>query len=236
MTQMRLLQFWAKRLARGLVAVFTLKMMLIAGAIALESCESKEDEYKTLQNEEALAAFEAVVKTTTPRIGKLMEKFPEALSEKGSLNGEKGMALEREIRQVLIPMVDGTKILLKGYNVEESYLQAEFQDSNDPRIALVGLMILAAERQEGEAVALNFAQAFGALGYAQQETTLEEAKKDWVDCLIVAVGIDVVVDFLKGNITEALAKKAIKKIASRTLGVVGAAIAAYEFGSCMGWY
>ncbi|QBA65493.1 hypothetical protein [Muriicola soli] len=236
MTQLKMLQLRVKGMAGNLAWFINIKVFLITGLIVLGSCETQESDYEKPDNKKAVALFEEVVRKTTPKVRGLIEKYPELLSEKGSMKEERVQALEKETREVLLPMVNGTKALLKSYNVNEKDLRQEFQEKDDPRIALVGLMILASESKEQMAVARNFVNAFRTVGYSLQGATLEEAKKDWVDCLIVAVGIDVVVDFVNGNVTEAIAKKAIKKIASRALGAIGAAIAVYEFGSCMGWY
>lgn len=57
---------------------------------------------------------------------------------------------------------------------------------------------------------------------------------DVYDCLLRAIGIDAVVELFNGKVTKSIAKKAIRKIVSRTAGWVGAAIAIYEFSDCMG--
>lgn len=235
MLQIKTLSIWAKRLARGMVAISVIKVCLIGAAMTLESCQSNEEEYKQLQQEEILLSFEALVKNTTPKIRHLMEEYPDAIRKPEIMSKKSIQELEKEVKFLLEPLVDQTKILLKWYDVGEEYLAKEFADPNDPRIALVGLFLLAAENSEKQEVAINFARAFGTFSYAQ-DADLTEAKQDWVDCMITAVGIDAVVEFLKGNITETIAKKAIKKIASRALGFIGAAVAMFEFGSCMGWY
>ncbi len=235
MLQLKTLPLWAKRLGKGLVAIFICKVCLLGAAMTLESCQSNEEEYKTLQQEEALNSFEVLVKNTTPKIKNLMEEHPSVLKNPDLLDQKSAQKLEKEANTLLQPLVHSTRKLLKWYEVEDEYLNQEFTDPNDPRIALVGLFLLAAESQEKQGVALNFAQAFGTLSYAQNPQ-LTEDKPEWVDCMITAVGIDAVVEFLKGNVTEAIAKKAIKKIASRAMGFIGAAVALYEFGSCMQWY
>jgi hypothetical protein len=235
MLQLKTLPLWAKRLGRGLVAIFVCKVCLLGAAMTLESCQTNEEEYKTLQQEEALTSFEVLVKNTTPKIKHLMDEHPAVLKNPDILDQKSVQKLEKEVKSLLQPLVHSTRKLLKSYQVEDEYLNHEFADPNDPRIALVGLFLLAAESQEKQGIALNFAQAFGTLSYAQ-DTQLTESKPDWVDCMITAVGIDAVVEFLKGNVTEAIAKKAIKKIASRAMGFIGAAVALYEFGSCMQWY
>ncbi len=235
MLQLKTLPLWARKLGRGLVTIFVCKVCLIGAAMTLGSCQSNEEDYKTLQKEEALSSFESLVMSTTPKIKNLMDEYPDVVKNPDLMDQKRVLRLEKEVNTLLQPMVLSTKKLLKWYEVEEEYLKQEFINPNDPRIALIGLLLLAAESSENQEVALNFAQAFGTVGYAYN-TLPSAAQSDWVDCLIIAVGIDVAVEFFKGNVTKTFAKKAIRKIASRALGFVGAAIAVYEFGSCMGWY
>ncbi|NNG11326.1 MAG: hypothetical protein HKM92_14255 [Arenibacter sp.] len=224
-----------RRLAKGLGAIFAIKLLLLFGAMIFHSCESDEAEYENFQRQEALSKFEALVKETTPRISGIVRDHVTGLPNDVLLNAKSNRQLEHKARRIMKPLVEETKELLLTYNVTEDEVTKEFEDPNDPRIALVGLFLLAAENNQKKEVAVNFAQAFGAFSFAQTNE-LTEAKPDWVDCMITAVGIDVAVEFLKGNVTEAIAKKAIRKVASRVLGALGAAIAAYEFASCMGWF
>jgi len=224
-----------RNLAKGLGVIFALKLVLLIGAMIFQSCESNEEEFQDFQRQKALSKFEIVVKETTPRIRSIVSDHVTDLSNKGIMKGKNSHQLEQKAKRIMKPLVEETKELLLTYNVTEEEVTREFEDPNDPRIALIGLFLLAAENDEKKEIAGNFAQAFGSFSIAQTNE-LTEAKPDWVDCMITAVGIDVAVEFLKGNITEAIAKKAIRKIASRVLGAIGAAIAAYEFASCMGWF
>lgn len=58
-------------------------------------------------------------------------------------------------------------------------------------------------------------------------------------CLADAVGISAVFAVLEGGankrMTKAAIKKAIRKVVGRSLGVIGAALAVYDFSDCMGW-
>ena len=224
-----------RRLAKGLGAIFAIKLLFLFGAVIFHSCESNEAEYENFQRQEALSKFEALVKETTPRISGMVSDHVTGTPNDVLLNAKSNRQLEHKARRIMKPLVEETKELLLTYNVTEDEVTKEFEDPNDPRIALVGLFLLAAENNQKKEVAVNFAQAFGTFSFAQTNE-LTEAKPDWVDCMITAVGIDVAVEFLKGNVTEAIAKKAIRKVASRVLGALGAAIAAYEFASCMGWF
>jgi len=224
-----------RRLAKGPGAIFAIRLLLLFGAMIFQSCQSNEEEFEDFQRQEALSKFEIVVKETTPKISSIVSSHFADLSNDITMNAKNSHQLEQKAKRIMKPLVEETKKLLLTYNVTEDEVTREFKDANDPRIALVGLFLLAAENDEKKEIAVNFAQAFGSFSFAQTNE-LAEAKPDWVDCMITAVGIDVAVEFLKGNVTEAIAKKAIRKIASRVLGVLGAAIAVYEFANCMSWF
>ncbi|MDG1451794.1 MAG: hypothetical protein P8Q33_03325 [Polaribacter sp.] len=121
-------------------------------------------------------------------------------------------------------MIEASKELFSIYGVSENDFKEEF-NSNDPRIAILGFALLTAKRKNNS-LAMNLSELF--------ITNLQA--QDIFDCAIRAVGIDAVIELFNGKVTKAIAKKAIKKIASRALGWIGAAWAAYEFGDCMGWY
>lgn len=236
MLKLRTMNRRAKRLTRGLAAIFAIKFLLLLGAMAFQACQKENEEFKYLEQQEAITKFERIVKETTPKIRNLVEKHFSGLDKNAIIDGNLSERVMEETNRAMMPMVNGTKELLRTYDIEEVELTREFGDANDPRIALVGLLLLAADGKEHQETAVNFAQAFGTFSYANSTAVINPVMSDWVDCLITAVGIDVVIEFFSGNITQAFAKKAIKKIAKRTLGYIGAAIAVYEFGSCMGWY
>ncbi|NJX16637.1 hypothetical protein [Tamlana crocina] len=70
----------------------------------------------------------------------------------------------------------------------------------------------------------------------EEESWWNEWGDNWYDCMLRSVGVDAVIELFNGKVTKQVAKKALRKILSRTLGWVGAGIAVYEFGSCMEWY
>jgi hypothetical protein len=237
MIHLKTLNRSAKRLARGLVAIFVIKLALIGGVMVFQACESDKEDFQSLEKEEALLKFENVVKDATPKIRNLVKEHLTGLPKNEATQKSVERRIQVETKRIMMPLVAGTKELLKAYDIDESELQQEFADPTDPRIALVGLFLLAAENEEKRAVTVNFAQVFGTSSYANTTTVFNAATSPSVtDCMIKAVGIDVVLEFVNGNVTKAIAKKAIKKIASRVLGYIGAAIAVYEFGSCMEWY
>ncbi|MBT8320905.1 MAG: hypothetical protein KJO90_04475, partial [Eudoraea sp.] len=125
--------------------------------------------------------------------------------------------------------------LLETYGVSESFIKQEMGNPNDPRLALIGLWIAEAEGHSLQAQVVHRAK-LADFSLFFQENTLTEVGPDWMECMMIAVGVDAIIEFAKGNVTEAIAKKAIRKIASRTLGWVGVALALYEYGNCMEWY
>lgn len=93
------------------------------------------------------------------------------------------------------------------------------------------VMQLIAEEQNINSVAsLNFSNVFIQSAHAS----------DIGNCAGDALGISaiaaVVNEGLYTSAGKALLKKAIRKVASRALGWVGAAVFTYEFGDCMGWW
>ncbi len=183
--------------------------------------EAEFPEYRNVARELALDGLEKAVRESGTVI---------AGPAKTSLT-ERRDAVQKALR----PALSESKKLLFTYGISEDYLKKEFKDLNDPRILLAGVWLLSAERKDSQARSIHRAHMFG-LGFLAQENSLTESQPDWMECMLIAVGVDAIVEFVKGNITETLAKKAIRKIASRTLGWVGVALALYEYGNCMGWY
>ena len=101
----------------------------------------------------------------------------------------------------------------------------------DPRIAVIGMVFISLQEKGilGKKVRLKSTSAEGdEFSYGQV-----------MDCLgRVFLGVNLA-DFIFGsatNFTMATALGIAGRVASRTLGVVGAAVAIADFGDCMGWY
>ncbi|MBT8206398.1 MAG: hypothetical protein KJO20_13585 [Eudoraea sp.] len=203
----------------------------------IQSCqkEGTTPEYRNVAREISLTAFEKSIKESGSQIGKMIKSGAIDISQDGTTSGkgldDHSLKLKRELK----PVLGHSRELLTTYGISEDFLAREFSNPEDPRIILAGLWLMAAERQGTSSRMQNRAQILN-FGLFAQENSLTEAKPDWMECMLAAVGVDAIVEFLKGNVTEAIARKAIRKIASRTLGWVGVALALYEYGNCMGWY
>jgi len=146
---------------------------------------------------------------------------------------------EEEAQLILQPvMIDGVD-LLKSYGVTETEIIAEFGSLNSPDIATAAMAVYRVndmaqssyfvEELEDNDYVLNDFSFISSTAYAQTGNT-------YLDCALVAVGVDAVVDYFQGRI-KSLGKKGvmkiIRKVASRTLGWVGAAITVYAYVGCL---
>ena len=215
---------WGQILAVGLV-------------LGAQSCqkEGATPEYRNVAREISLTAFEESLKEASSQIGNLIKNEEVGKYQNGTTTANRLDYQSSKLKAALGPALDHSRELLSTYGITEDFLAREFKDPEDPRIIIAGLWFMAVERQGTSPRVQNRAQ-FLDFGLIAQETTLTDEQPDWLECMLIAVGVDAIVEFVKGNVTEAIAKKAIRKIASRTLGWVGVALALYEYGNCMGWY
>lgn len=211
-------------LAKGFIGIFMIKLLLAGSIFLIQSCDLESEIFDNTEEQIALQKFESLVRKETVRFKKIIDK-QNSLSNDGSLNSlDSQNQIKEEATKALLPLIQATFELFSNYGIYESDFLEELEPE-DPRIVILGLALLSAKSQD-KAVAINLSELFGSNLYAQNT----------YDCALRAFGIDVVVEFFKGNVDKVIAKKALKKIASRVIGPVGAAWAAYEFGSCMAWY
>lgn len=202
------------------MGIFTLLIIILVSlgsAFLVQSCSEEIGETVPFERELAREALKTDLIYSLPEIQRLIENKEDHQDQK---------AIEAQMKSSLAPALYSSKKVLATYGISNAFLKESFGSDDDPRI-LVAAMVLA-ETQSG---VYNGNRASLVSAFLQTDPD----KEDWFDCAIRAVGIDAVMEMLNGRITEAIAKKAIKKIATRSLGWVGAAIAAYEFAKCMGW-
>ncbi len=216
-----------KKFIKGMAIIFIANLLLFAGTSLFQSCQKDDTSVSEHKKEIALNKFENLVKMTLPKIENISSKKQRPIEP----NNNYYAGIEAEARQTMTPLVEGTKELLKLYGITESDFSEEFTNTNDPRIALIGIAILADKKDKNKQTVMNFTNMFGQTAYAQ----------NWYDCALRSAGIDAIIEIFNkkaigSKIAKKMLKKAIKKVATRTLGWIGAAIAVYEFGYCMGWY
>ena len=150
---------------------------------------------------------------------------------------------ELEAEQIVIPLIQPTNTYLQqNYDID---LSENFASLDDPRIALIGQGVLRLEQLELEGKTIDtswFDEPLIQKSFSYQNNFDEDPSS--YDCALRAIGIEAVVKFFSSG-TSSVAKAAIKKkalrkmitkIATRTSGIVGAAIAIHQFGDCMEWW
>ncbi len=219
-----------KKISKGMIAIFTIKILLLGGIFIFQSCLNDFEEVNDGSEQKlAITKFKSIVIKTTPKIRSVIEK-QHLLTAKGLSTNKANVKAEKEINSAIAPIISGTKELLRTFDLTESDLAEVFDDPNDPRISIVGLTILASENNEGNQIAMNFASILGTSVYAQS----------WGDigrCAAAALGVDLIYGLTDAGASAAWKRKALKKlfkkVATRILGPVGVAIAIAEFGICV---
>lgn len=220
-----------KKATFGFVALFLIKVLLFSGTLIVQSC-TVDKETETIEPEEfaqnaAMSKFKLLVYNTVPMLNTLTNQTKKD-GEIVTMSMQQDQ--EQQAKTMLMPLVESSKELLAAYYFTEADLAKEFDDLNDPRILIIGLAMLAAENETANQTAMNFASMFGHVAYAQ----------DAYDCVLRTLGIKALTEAIDRGLSSPAGKaalsKAIRKIASRTLGWVGAGWAAFEFGDCMEWW
>ena len=216
------------KFAKGMFAIFTIKLLFFSLIFLIQACQTDEHEFDNIEQKLALQKFQNLIKESTVNIGKIVEKQNEFLA-KGVSSEKINETLESEAKLTLNPIVNGTKELLSTFNISEYDLLKDFDDSNDPRIAIIGIVLLASQDKSGNSTAMNFSQLFVNPMHAQ---SLEDAGK----CAAAAIGADLLYSLAEGGASKWTKKaltKLVKKVASRFLGPIGVGIAVVSFGLCI---
>lgn len=139
-------------------------------------------------------------------------------------------------QQSLQPTLAAAKNYLRSKGLTDSDIQGLLtEDSDGPAMSesdlIPAVMMLIAEEERASSLAhVDFSKFFITSAYASQ---IGECAGDALGISAIAAVVSQGVNTAVG---KALMKKAIRKVAVRALGWVGAAIFAYEFGDCMGWW
>lgn len=141
-----------------------------------------------------------------------------------------------QAQQALEPTLLQAKNYLYAKGLTESDIQfllaadEEGPAMQESDLIPVVMQLIAEEQNQNVVSNVNYLGFFGSSAYASQ---IGECAGDALGISAIAA---VVEQGLHTGAGKALLKKAIRKVASRALGWVGAAIFTYEFGDCMGWW
>jgi hypothetical protein len=154
---------------------------------------------------------------------------------------------EDEAIAIIQPLINPTVAYLQqNYDLNIH----EYLAPGDPNIAIAGsaalrLDALELENRYADTSIINvFELNSGGLISGQIISNMADNEEDWYDCALRSLGIEAAVKMFdsgfssvaKTTIKKKALRKMVTKIATRTLGVIGAAIAIYEYGDCMEWW
>ncbi len=206
----------------------TIKLLFFSLIFLNQACQTDEHEFDNIEQKLALQKFENLVKESTVNIQQIVEKQNEFLA-KGVSSEKINETLESEARLALNPIVNGTKELLSTFNISEYDLSEDFDDINDSRTAIIGIVLLASKDKSSNETAMNFSNLFVTQMHAQ---SLEDVGR----CAAAAVGADLLYSLAEGGASKWTKKaltKLVKKVTSRFLGPIGVGIAVVSFGLCL---
>ncbi len=282
------------KFAKGMFAIFAIKMLLFSIAFIVQSCQNSEifESEETTQARESFKNSAIVGMSNLNKINVTKNNFINSTSNRSSnnfaqikvykkegvtFNANPPIELSSELADLIaientdlgVSYIDGTESdnisdnqeLLGIYNISvqaaqnsllptlneaKNYLRSKgltdtdiqnliTADEDGPAMSESNLIpvvmqLIAEEQRRGSLTKVNFSLMFGTSAYASQIG----------ECAGDALGVSAIAAVLNEGLSSAvgkkLLKKAIRRVASRALGWVGAAIFVYEFGDCMGWW
>lgn len=156
------------KFAKGIFAIFTIKLLFFGMIFLNQSCQTEDNIFENQERKIALQKFENLFLEVQPKITKTFDKQNLLLNKKSTKSNVLNKQTVEKSKEILTPLVRGSKDLLKSYGINESDFSEEFTDPNDPRIAFVGLMILSAnkKKEKDNLASINYASFFVASTYA----------------------------------------------------------------------
>lgn len=189
--------------------------------------------------------FELKLKAASQRANKLMQ-------EKHGKSGRIGDAMtadqtgsfmtEADAIQIVQPLIEPSAAFLQtNYNINiYNYFPA-----GSPKIAQIGAMAMRLNQLEMQGISIDTSNS-SAWFTSQTEVGLSQANGEILtraqgptvnDCAIDALGIPAPLIYNSpSNWTRGAILRAVWNLATRTMSMIGVAMAVYDFGSCMNWW
>lgn len=236
--------------------IFETKKMIFAGVTALvflgtiyglQSCGKNELELNAKEDTPIIStkSFQEITPENTEfksmllntkNIVKLKEKV-NSITRQNAPSKVKNEAINQQMHELAIASMK----MFKSYGIEYENIQQYVDSANDPKIVVMGMVFIAIQKS-------NFQLKSGLMAKSpnnkrfkapQIEETTTTSYGKVMDCLgRVFLGVNLS-EFVFERAALCTLETAIGiagRVACRTLGVVGAAIAVADFGDCMGWY
>ena len=220
------------KFAKGMFAIFTIKLLLFGGVFIIQSCQTDSDElFENTNKTLALDEFKNLLIKTSPNVQNVIETQRLTMGYEKKNNTNIQTTYEEDVKESLKPLVKGSLVLLKEYGIEDKDLLDNFGNLNNPNIAILALFTYRNEtlRNNNSQVVKNNSlfNYFGTNAYAQ--STL-----DVVDCALTALGLPagLVIGSAEKLTTKVLLKTAAK-LAGRAIGWIALGVSVYQFARCV---
>lgn len=235
-----------KKFGKGMFAIFLLKSLLFGIVLINQSCNNEEyyEEGINTNSDEMNAFFKSAFEVSKKYVS--TNSTNENIGTKNDLihhtrASSENSQSEEEAKFILEPVVENGIALLKSYGLTDDEIINEFGSLSEPEIVTAALAVYRTEelardgfmiKELNEDLDYEFASLLSFSGYAYAQSGVG-------NCILEAIGVNAVIQGFRGGIKK-LGKRGvlrlIRRVALRTLGWFGAAIAVVDFADCMGWF
>jgi hypothetical protein len=198
---------------------------------------SPESDFTDFQTLDKVNSFEELMKVdgTELEVKYIDGSISDNISDSQELIKSYSISIE-SAKQSLQPTLVEAKNYLRSKGLTDYDIQnlltadADGPAMSESDLIPAVLQLIAEEQNQNSVASINFSNVFIQSTHASQ---IGECAGDALGISAIAA---VVNEGLYTSAGKALLKKAIRKVASRALGWIGAAIFTYEFGNCMNWW
>lgn len=221
-------------------------LSIIIGGLVFYSCKKTEEiNAEDNHRKEAVLTFENSIKSKSSEVAALTKsvfasKNQFSKKNRSLISESEQEKQESQAKETLLSLLEDSKKLLLEYGIDDKILKEQFGDENNPAIINLGMYILYINKQDSKQTLseAGFNHFFSFSTFADNNSSKDKDKEDTiVDCAMEALGVptELILGGAKNLTTKAILKAA-KKLATRTVGWLGAAYAVYEFGDCMNYW
>ena len=142
-----------------------------------------------------------------------------------------------EAKEKLAPMVKESRKYLKSKGFTDKEIENMLSENGAVEEELVPLVLCLRDYEENSNKGFYSAPKPGGKEDLSQQSYLELKKA--AGCALKVIGFDILEELMNSGTTKITKKfiiKIFKKVVSRYLGVIGAALAVIDWGECMGYY
>lgn len=221
-------------------------LSIIIGGLVFYSCKKTEEiNAEDNHRKEAVLTFENSIKSKSSEVAALTKsvfasKNQFSKKNRSLISESEQEKQESQAKESLLSLLEDSKKLLLEYGIDDKFLKEQFGDENNPAIINLGMYILYINKQDSKQTLseAGFNHFFSFSTFADNNSSKDKDKENTiVDCAMEALGVPsgLILGSAKNLTTKAILKAA-KKLATRTVGWLGAAVAVYEFGDCMNYW